>query len=68
MTYRGHVKNGQILLDQAVQLPEGTAVHVEVSPHNGWITRPVTRVKPPEVEPIVLPGPPLSEDVVRDRR
>lgn len=30
MTYRGHVKNGAILLDERVALPEGTAVDVTV--------------------------------------
>jgi hypothetical protein len=30
MTYRGHVKNGQILLNEPVVLPEGVEVNVEV--------------------------------------
>jgi hypothetical protein len=30
MTYRGHVKNGQIAFDQPVSLPEGAEVCVEV--------------------------------------
>jgi hypothetical protein len=30
MTYRGHIKNGQIMLDDIVALPEGAAVNVEV--------------------------------------
>lgn len=30
MTYRGHVKNGQIAFDEQVSLPEGAAVCVEV--------------------------------------
>jgi hypothetical protein len=30
MTYRGHVKNGQIALDSTVALPEGAAVNVEI--------------------------------------
>jgi hypothetical protein len=30
MTYLGHVKNGFITLDEAVVLPEGSAVKVEV--------------------------------------
>lgn len=30
MTYRGHVKSGQIVLDEAVELPEGSAVKVEL--------------------------------------
>jgi hypothetical protein len=30
MTYRGHIKNGQITLDDPVALPEGVAVNIEV--------------------------------------
>jgi len=30
MTYRGHVKNGVVLLDDAVSLPEGAVVRVEL--------------------------------------
>jgi hypothetical protein len=30
MSYRGHVKNGQITLDQPVALPEGAEVNVEL--------------------------------------
>ncbi len=30
MTYRGHVKNGQIALDKPAQLPEGVEVNVEI--------------------------------------
>jgi len=30
MTYRGHIKNGQITLDEPAQLPEGAEVSVEV--------------------------------------
>ncbi len=30
MTYRGHVRNGQIMLDEAALLPEGAEVHVDV--------------------------------------
>ena len=30
MTYRGHVKNGAVVLDEEVPLPEGAAVAVEV--------------------------------------
>jgi hypothetical protein len=31
MTLQGHVKNGTIVLDQPIALPEGAAVQVEVS-------------------------------------
>ena len=30
MTYRGHVKNGQITLDPPVELPEGAEVAVQL--------------------------------------
>jgi len=29
MTYKGHVKNGTVVFDEPVQLPEGTVVRVE---------------------------------------
>lgn len=32
MTYRGHVANGVVVLDEPVTLPEGLAVIVEPSP------------------------------------
>ena len=33
MTYRGHIKNGQILLDEPARLPEGGEVSVAVVEH-----------------------------------
>ena len=30
MTYRGHVKNGRITLDEPAPLPEGAEVNIEV--------------------------------------
>jgi len=30
MTYRGHVRNGGVVLDEPVQLPEGAEVEVRV--------------------------------------
>jgi hypothetical protein len=30
MSYRGHVQNGAVVLDDAVVLPEGASVHVEL--------------------------------------
>ncbi len=30
MTYRGHIRNGQITFDEPVQLPEGVPVSVDV--------------------------------------
>ena len=34
MTYRGHIENGQVVLDESVALPEGTRVSVLVQPAN----------------------------------
>ena len=31
MTYKGHVENGAIVLDESVNLPEGAAVRVELA-------------------------------------
>lgn len=31
VTYRGHIKNGVIVIDEPVELPEGAEVRVEVS-------------------------------------
>lgn len=33
MTYRGHIKNGQITFDEPVELPEGGVVNVELINH-----------------------------------
>ncbi len=30
MTYRGHVRNGLVVLDEPAELPEGAAVRVEL--------------------------------------
>ena len=29
MTYRGHIKNGQITLDEPIELPEGAEVRID---------------------------------------
>ncbi len=31
MTYRGHVRNGVVVLDEPVELPDGAAVRVELA-------------------------------------
>lgn len=31
MTYNGHIKNGAIVLDEPVQLPEGASVRIELA-------------------------------------
>jgi hypothetical protein len=43
MTYRGHVKNGQITLDQPTQLPEGAPVSVELLEATGTGSHPSRR-------------------------
>lgn len=35
MTYRGHIKNGVAILDTPADLPDGTAVRIEIEPDNG---------------------------------
>ncbi|MCY2950887.1 MAG: hypothetical protein NTU53_02795 [Planctomycetota bacterium] len=32
MTYRGHIKNGVVVLDEPAELPEGAEVKVELDP------------------------------------
>lgn len=32
MTYKGHIKNGVVVLDEPAQLPEGAEVTVDVAP------------------------------------
>lgn len=34
MTYRGHIENGRIVLDEPAKLPEGTRVTVHVEPRS----------------------------------
>jgi len=35
MTYRGHVENGAVVLDESVSLPEGAEVRVELLAEKG---------------------------------
>jgi hypothetical protein len=68
MTYRGQVKNGQITLDQAVRLPEGARVNVEVTEQSARISRPKPRTKLQRMEPLRMPGGLLADELVNDRR
>lgn len=68
MNYRGHVKNGQIALDEPARLPEGAEVSVAVIARKARITRPKNRQPLGKFRPIELPGGPLSDDIIRDRR
>ena len=47
MTYRGHVRNGLIVLDEPTDLPEGTAVEV----HPAEETEPQQKPDPEEKVP-----------------
>jgi hypothetical protein len=38
MTYRGHIKNGLVVFDERVALPEGAEVRVEPVPTQGRMT------------------------------
>ena len=66
MTYRGHIKNGQITLDEPARLPEGAEVNVEVVQELADERRREHRRH--DFEPIEMPGGPLSDDIIRDRR
>jgi hypothetical protein len=66
MDYRGHVKNGQIVLDEPAELPEGATVSVTVLPQVPHIQRAKNRLG--NIKPIELPGPSLAEELIRDRR
>jgi hypothetical protein len=68
MTYRGHIKNGQVTLDDPAELPEGAEVRVELIETRARITRPKNPRPLGRIQPIELPGGPLSDDIVRDRR
>ena len=68
MTYRGHVKNGQVALDEPVALPEGAPVNIEVVEQKVRISEPPVRVKLQRFEPIRMPGGSLAEELIRDRR
>ena len=68
MTYRGQVKNGLIMLNGSVRLPEGALVNVEVVEQGTRISRPEQRVSLQRVEPIQMPGGSLGDELVRDRR
>jgi hypothetical protein len=69
MTYRGHVQNGQIVLDEPADLPEGTEVSVELVKQDVQVTEPKgPRTGVRTFKPIEMPGPSLADELVRDRR
>jgi hypothetical protein len=68
MTYRGHIRNGQVTLDDPVHLPEGTEVTVEVVEEPMRVVRPKRRARGREFKPIEMPGGSLADELIRDRR
>jgi hypothetical protein len=67
MTYRGHVQNGRITLDEPAQLPEGAEVNVELV-EKVRITRPSKRERLGRFQPIEMSGESLADELIRDRR
>ena len=45
MSYRGHLKNGVVLLDEPTGLPDGVAVSVELAPDSNPPTVPKIGVR-----------------------
>ena len=67
MTYRGQIKNGQIMLDEPARLPEGARVNVEVI-EEGNGKQPIRRARVRQFQPIEMPGGSLADELIRDRR
>ncbi len=67
MTYRGHVKNGQIKLDEPARLPEGARVSVDVIEH-GLPNARGRQGGSRTFQPIDMPGGSLADELIRDRR
>jgi hypothetical protein len=68
MTYRGHIQNGQITLDEPAELPDGAEANIEIIEKGLRIAQPQQRKPLQDIKPIELPGGPLSDDIIRDRR
>jgi hypothetical protein len=68
MTYRGHVKNGQIALDAPATLPEGATVNIEVLEERDKEPRPPQRSRERKFQPIEMPGDSLADEIIRERR
>jgi hypothetical protein len=70
MTLRGHVRDGKITLDSPALIPpEGTAVIIELveDTQQPAVTQPAGRRRQP-FQPVQLPGGPLSDAIINDRR
>jgi hypothetical protein len=68
MTYRGHIKNGEIKLDKPVPLPEGASVNVEVVEARAPNSQRQERNRSRTFQPIEMPGSSLADELIRDRR
>ena len=66
MTFRGHIRNGQITLDDPALLPEGAQVNIELIEQPSSRMR--KRAQERQFEPIEMPGDSLAEELIRDRR
>jgi hypothetical protein len=68
MTYRGHIKNGQVTLDEPARLPEGAEVSVELVDKKVRITSPANSKPLAKIKPLQMPGGSLADELIRDRR
>ena len=68
MTYRGHVKDGQIKLDEPARLPEGARVDINVVEPTVQDSKPRWRGQTRSFQPIQMPGDSLADELIRDRR
>jgi hypothetical protein len=50
MTYRGHIRNGQITLDEPAVLPEGAEVSIHVVQNNGSVDLAQRQISPQQAE------------------
>lgn len=68
MTYRGHVRDGQIQLDEAAALPEGATVNVQMVETSKPAIKSGRPARVRAFQPIEMPGDSLADDIIRDRR
>ena len=68
MTYRGHIKNGVVTLDEPATLPEGAEVNVQLVESNVRITSPASPRPLRDIKPVQMPGGSLADELIRDRR
>jgi hypothetical protein len=68
MTYRGHIKNGMVTLDEPATLPEGAEVKVQLIEANVRITAPPSPRPLRNIKPLQMPGGSLADELIRDRR